>query len=185
MYELINIHTGVFWRVWVMDPKGIHLAFPLYRDSATRNEVERGVLNLNQLRSCFRTVNFQNLGIRLHPTCSVDGVTCPKPHQALNRWVPWSERLTERIAHSNMYKFRGSANMDVANARMKEQYENLRFAHTFADVLPNLKRKVQNEKVCKDATWLSQDDDLTFCFPENKNQRKRKMTIRQNARIKS
>jgi hypothetical protein len=46
--------------------------------------------------------------------------------------------------------------MDVVNARMKEQYENLRFAHTFADVLPNLK-----------------------------NQRKRKMTIRQNARIKS
>jgi hypothetical protein len=43
--------------------------------------------------------------------------------------------------------------MDVVNARMKEQYENLRFAHTFADVLPNLKkRKVQNEKVCKDAT---------------------------------
>jgi len=62
-----------------------------------------------------------------------------------------------------MHKFRGSANMDVVNARMKEQYENLRFAHTFADVLPNLKkRKVQNEKVCKDATWLSQDDDLTL-----------------------
>ena len=147
--EVIHINTilwsGIFWRVWVMDPKGIHLAFPLYRDSATRNKVERGVLNLNQLRSCFRTVNFQSLGIRLHPTCNVDGVTCSKTHQAFNRWVPILRIFKGKVALVSTVTCFSSV-LALWNACTE-----------ITTMAANLGRKSKNRKSCG-------DDDGQICY---------------------
>ena len=106
----------------------LSLAFPFYRDRATRNAVEWGALKFNQLRSCFRTMNFNASGFDsiLLATLTVSPVPKTSKHsKEIPEWKKLCNMIDKMIEHE---QYKKSAKTKYANLARKRLNKKLALA---------------------------------------------------------